>query len=270
MKSTLHTLAFCAAIGCAALNGAALFAHEFFVIPKGIPKPGDTVSLCLLSTHYFILGEELEDLKYNQVYVRQNGLRGPALPLTVNPDRVWYETQFKLQSDAPVIIEGDRAATYTCVFTDGTRIEGTPDAVKAANKGKTLAEARYLHKVSKTYLNPAASDKTFSAPLGYDLEIIPLDNPAGLKKGGKARFRVLYKGQALANGDIWATYDYYDPKTMNAHEQSGKTDSKGEVTFTISNPGIWIIGLRDSRTTTFQGLKTTENNDSLVVFTVPK
>jgi uncharacterized GH25 family protein len=192
------------------------------------------------------------------------------LPLTVNVDRVWYETQFKLQSDAPVIIEGDRAATYTCVFTDGTRVEGSPDAVKAANSGKSIAEARYLHKVSKTYLNPVASDKTFSTPLGYDLEIVPLDNPAALKKGARARFRVLYKGQPLANADIWATYDYYNYKTMNAHEQSGRTDTKGEVTFTISNPGIWIIGLRDSRVTTFQGIKTTENNDSLVVFTVPK
>jgi uncharacterized GH25 family protein len=127
-----------------------------------------------------------------------------------------------------------------------------------------------LHKVSKTYLNTNRNDTAFSAPLGWTLEIVPLDNPARLKKGSKAKFRVLYNGQPLPNAGIWATYDYYDYKTMDAHEQTGTTDGNGEVTFRISSPGTWIIGLRDSRTSTFQGVKVTENNDSLTVFNVPK
>jgi uncharacterized GH25 family protein len=253
------------------LSAGVLQAHEFFVITNSkVPKAGDTVPLYVLSTHYFTVGEELEDIKYNKVFVRQNGRRSNALALSTNRDRVWYETEFRLDSDAPVIIEGDRAATYTCVFTDGTRAEGTPDEMRAAYPDKTITEARFLHKVSKTYLNPARNDTAFSAPLGYTLEIIPLDNPARLKKGSKARFRVLYNGRPLPNAAIWATYDYYNYKTMDAHEQSGTTDGSGEVTFRISNPGVWIIGLRDSRTSTFQGVKVTENNDSIVVFTVPK
>jgi uncharacterized GH25 family protein len=113
-------------------------------------------------------------------------------------------------------------------------------------------------------------DASFSAPLGYDLEIVPLDNPARLKKGSRAKFRVLYKGQPLAGAQVWATYDYYDYKTLNAHEQELATDSKGEVTFKISNPGVWVIGLRDTRKSTLQGVPLTENNDSIVVLTVSK
>jgi uncharacterized GH25 family protein len=256
------TLCLCAA----GLAGA----HEFFVMPGECKeyKPGDTVPLYLLSTHYFTVGEELEDVKYNKVYVRQNGVRGAALPLKTNADRVWYETEFPLQGGAPVIVEGDRAATYTCVFSDGTRVEGSPEEVKAANPGKTISEIRFLHKVSKTYLNPAVQDTSFSTPLNYPLEIIPLDNPARLRRGSNAKFRVLYNGQPLANANVWATYDYYDYKTMNAHEQTQKTDRNGEVTFKISNPGVWIVGLRDSRVSTYQGIKLTENNDSLVVIQV--
>jgi uncharacterized GH25 family protein len=258
---------FVAIVLCALMAGAAS-AHEFFVITDvKAPKAGDTVPLYLLSTHYFTVGEELEDIKYNKVYVSRNGRRSNALPLETNKDRVWYETEFKLQNDDPVIIEADRAATYTCVFSDGTRAEGTPNEVKAANPEKSISEARFLHKVSKTYINPNKNDASFSTPMGYTLEIIPLDNPARLKKGSKAKFRVLYNGQPLSGAEVWATYDYYDYKTMNAHEQKGSTDKDGEVTFKISNPGIWIIGLRDSRTSTFQGVKTTENNDSIVVFT---
>ncbi|MDR2343601.1 MAG: DUF4198 domain-containing protein [Spirochaetaceae bacterium] len=258
-----------AVVLCALITGAAS-AHEFFVITDvKAPKAGDTVPLYLLSTHYFTVGEELEDIKYNKVYARQNGSRSAPLPLNTNNDRVWYETEFKLAGNDPVIIEADRAATYTCVFADGSRAEGTPDEVKAANPEKSISEVRFLHKVSKTYLNPARNDTSFSTPLGYTLEIVPLDNPARLKKGSKAKFRVLYNGAPLPGAKVWATYDYYDYKTMNAYEQTGTTDSKGELTFRISNPGIWIVGLRDSRTSTFQGLNTTENNDSIVVFTVP-
>jgi uncharacterized GH25 family protein len=256
--------------GCV-LFAVSLSAHEFFVI-SGVEsvKAGDTVPLYALSTHYFTVGEELEDIKYNKVYVRQNGRRGNALALQANNDRVWYETEFRLQNNSPVIIEGDRAATYTCVLTDGSRIEGTPDEVRAAYPDRSISEVRFLHKVSKTYLNPDRKDTSFSAPLGYDLEIIPLNNPAALKKGSRAKFRVLYKGQPLPNAKIWATYDYYNYKTMDAHEQEGITDGNGEATFRISNPGVWIVGLRDSRVSAFQGVKSTENNDSIVVFTVPK
>jgi uncharacterized GH25 family protein len=243
--------------------------HEFFVITdKKEPKAGDTVPLYLLSTHYFNAGEELEDLKYNKVYARQNGARGNPLPLKTNNAKIWYETEFRIQSDGPVIIEGDRAAAYTCVFSDGARIEGDPDTVKKANPGKTLVEIRFLHKVSKTYLNPNTKDTTFSTPLGYALEIIPLTNPAELRRGSTAKFRVLYNAKPLANADIWATYDQYDSKTMNAHEQEEKTDRNGEVAFKISNPGVWIIGLRNTSVSTLQGSKLTENNDSIVVFTV--
>jgi uncharacterized GH25 family protein len=258
-----------AAVLCALTAGAAS-AHEFFVITDvKSPKAGDTVPLYLLSTHYFTVGEELEDVKYNKVYARQNGRRSNPLPLKTNNDRVWYETEFKLTGNDPVIIEADRAATYTCVFTDGSRAEGTPDEIKAANPEKSISEVRFLHKVSKTYLNPDRNDKSFSTPLGYTLEIVPIDNPARLKKGSKAKFRVLYNGQPLPGAKVWATYDYYDYKTMNAYEQTGTTDGNGEVTFRISSPGIWIVGLRDSRTSNFQGFNTTENNDSIVVFTVP-
>jgi hypothetical protein len=56
---------------------------------------------------------------------------------------------------------------------------------------------------------------------------------------------------------------------MNAYEQKGNTNRNGEITFRISSPGIWIIRVRDSRDSAIPGVAV-ENNDSIVVFTVPK
>lgn len=245
-------------------------AHEFFVIPNEVKeyRAGDTVQLNALSTHYFTVGEELEPVEVNEVYAVKNGVKsGSDLPLERNADRIWYEAKYRLTDSAPVIIVGNRKGGYYCLFTDGGYADGTRAEAAAANPGKTIATARYFAKYSKYYLNPAASDASFSVPLGHALEIIPLDNPARIRKGSTAKFRVLYNGQPLANADIQATYDYYDYKTANAYAQTGKTDARGEVSFRIDQTGIWIIRASDTRRSTKPGTDE-DNNNAIVVFTV--
>jgi uncharacterized GH25 family protein len=252
--------------------GSTAGAHEFFVIPDEVKdyKIGDTVQINALSTHYFTVGEELEPIEVNEVYIVKNGIKaGADLPLERNADRVWYETSYRITDNVPAIVVGNRKGGFYCLFTDGGYADGTKAEVTAANTGKTIATARYFAKYSKYYLNPIANDTSFSVPLGHELEIIPLDNPARIKKGifSKARFRVLYKGQPLANAEISATYDYYDYKTANAYAQTAKTDAKGEVSFKIDNTGLWLVRISDTRPSSYPD--TDEDNiAAIVVFTV--
>ena len=225
-------------------------AHETYVMPVENKeyKAGDTVTLAHMSTHYFTVGEELEPVEVNVMTIVKNGSRGNPLRLTANNDRLWYEATYTLTDNTPVIVEGNRLGGFYGLFTDGGYADGTRAQVTAANPGKTIATMRYFAKYSKFYLNPAANDRTFSTPLGHELEIIPLDNPAGIKRGSSPRFRVLYKGQPLPNAEISATYDYYDYKTVDNYAKKGmKTDSKGEVTVKIDNSGLWYVRVRDSR-----------------------
>jgi uncharacterized GH25 family protein len=252
-----------------AFAGAAVSAHEFFVIPDVVKeyKSGDTVRIDALSTHYFTVGEELEPVEVNEVYVVKNGSKGAPLPLEANTDRVWYQTNYRLTDNNPVIIVGNRKGGFYCIFTDGGYADGTRAEVALANPGKTVAAALYFAKYSKYYLNPDPRDTSFNTPLGFDLEIIPLDNPARLRRGSRAKFRVLYKGRPLANAEISATYDYYDYKTANAYAQTATTDSKGEVTFRLDHEGIWLIRISDTRRSSYPG--TDEDNiSSIIGFTI--
>jgi uncharacterized GH25 family protein len=261
---------FLTAAACLAFSGTA-WAHEFFVIPNEVKeyKAGDTVQLNALSTHYFTVGEELEPAEVNEVYAVKNGVKsGGDLPLERNPDRVWYEAKYRRGDNVPVIIVGNRKPAYYCLFTDGGYADGTRAEAAAANPGKTIATARYFAKYSKYYLNPAASDTSFGVPLGHPLEIIPVDNPARIRKGSTAKFRVLYNGQPLANAEIQATYDYYDYKTANAYAQTGKTDAKGEVSFKIDQTGLWIIRASDTRRSSKPGGVDEDNINAIVVFSV--
>jgi hypothetical protein len=152
-------------LAAALVLGGAVGSHEFFVMTDNKTfKSGDKVPLYVLSTHYFTVGEELEGLQYNRVWVRQGGIR-TQLTLKENPDRLWYETEFALQGDGPVIVEGNRVGEYTTRFTDGTSFAGIPADAKQANLTKTVGRASFLEKFSKTYINPSPRDTSFSTPL---------------------------------------------------------------------------------------------------------
>lgn len=234
---------------------AALCGHEFFVMPDEVKdyRAGDTVQINVLSTHFFTVGEELEPEDVNEVYIVKNGLRdNRGLTLKRNENRLWYETSYSLADDSPVIVAGVRKGGFYCTFTDGTYADGLPAEVSAANPGKTIARSEYFAKFSKLYLNPSAGDNGFSLPLGHELEIIPLDNPAGIRAGSfsRAKFRVLYRGLPLANAEVSATYDYYDYKTANAYAQTSRTDSKGAAIFRIDHAGLWLVRISDTRPST--------------------
>ena len=229
--------------------------HEFFVIPDeaGDHRAGDTVVLDVLSTHYFTVGEEIESAEVCEVSVVKNGRRvGGDLALTPNTDRRWLEARHRLTDNDPVIVVGNRKGGYYCVFTDGSIADGTRAEAAAAYPDRTVARAEYFAQFSKLYLNPAVGDAAFSTPLGQELEIVPLDNPARLRPGSftRAKFRVLYQGRPLADAEISATYDYYDYKTANAYAQTARTDAKGEAIFKIDHGGLWLVRVSDARDST--------------------
>jgi uncharacterized GH25 family protein len=269
-KTVKKTLFFVIVMGV--LFVGTLAAHEFYVIPDEAKeyKAGDTVKINALSTHYFTVGEELEPVEVNEVLVYKNGRRaGGELPLEKNADRVWYETSYRLTDDTPTVIAGNRKGGFYCLFTDGGYADGRRSDVAAATPDKTISKARYFAKYSKLFLNPSAADTSFSTPLGHDLEIIPLTNPAKLKKGAKAKFKVLYKGYPLANTEVGATWDYYNYKKSDTYAHREKTDGNGEVSFKLDSKGLWIVRASDTRRSSYPD--TDEDNiAAIVVFNVAK
>jgi uncharacterized GH25 family protein len=246
-----------------------IHAHEFFVIPRQAKeyKAGDTILLDVLSTHYFMTGEEIETpASVNDVYVLQSGAK-TSLPLTANEGRMLYETSYQLKDNSPAVLAGNRVGSYYCIFTDGRYADGKRADAAREHPQKTIARALFFAKFSKTYLNPDARDTAFKTPLGQTLEIIPLTNPAAIAKGEYAEFQVLYKGQPLSGAEVSATYDGYDNRTANRYALTDKTKSSGRVRFKISNSGVWLVRVSDVRPSPEPGVDAQELA-AVVVFTV--
>jgi uncharacterized GH25 family protein len=230
------------------------FSHETTIIPSDTSKDyksGDTVTLFGISSHYNLVGEELEGLDAVEMYVYKIGVKGPNLPLTENKDRLWYEGNYTLTDNNLAIAVFRSIGGYTTTFSDGSRVSLNKRQAAAANPGKSITRTSYFSKWGKYYINPSRADQSFSTPLGHDIEIIPLDNPAGMTRNSTMRLRVLYRGKPLPNAEVKASYDYYDYRTMDAWASTGrKTDSNGEISFRLDHPNIgkpviWFFRVRE-------------------------
>ncbi|MHC6203365.1 DUF4198 domain-containing protein [Breznakiellaceae bacterium SP9] len=253
-----------------------VFAHETTIIPADTSKDyksGDSVTFLGISSHYNLVGEELEGLNAVEMYVYKSGVKGPNLALTENTERLVYEGKYTITDNTPVIAVFRSIGGYTTTFSDGTRVSLNKRAAAQANPGKSITTTSYFSKWGKYYLNPSKTDRTFSTPLGHDIEIIPLDNPAGMARNSTMRLRVLYRGKPLPNAEVKATYDYYDYRTMDAWASTGrKTDTNGEISFRLEHPDIgkpvvWIFRARETqRVNTVE--TDTENPAATLLFAV--
>ncbi|MDR2433829.1 MAG: DUF4198 domain-containing protein [Treponema sp.] len=230
------------------------FAHETTIIPSDNLKDyksGDTVTLFGISSHYNLVGEELEGLDAVEMYVYKNSVKGANLPLREDKDRLWYEGKYTLTDNNLAIAVFRSIGGYTTTFSDGSRVSMNKRQAAAANPGKTITRTNYFSKWGKYYINPGKADRTFSTPLGHDIEIIPLDNPADMSRNSTMRLRVLYRGRPLPNAEVKASYDYYDYRTMDAWASTGrKTDNNGEISFRLDHPNIgkpvvWFFRVRE-------------------------
>jgi uncharacterized GH25 family protein len=250
-------------------------AHETFVIPgdsSKVYRAGDTAVLIGVSSHYFAVGEEIEPPEAVEMSVYKNGIRGPVLPLEANRDRLWYEGRYPLTDDVPVVAVFRSMGGFYSILTDGTYADGNRSQALAANPGKTVQVSRYFSKWGKLYLNPSREDRTFSRPLGLDFEIVPLNNPADMRRNSRMSLRVLYQGRPWANGEVKATWDYYDYHTMDAWARTGTTDANGELTFRLDHsdrgkPVLWIFQAGDLRASSRPDVDE-ENLKATLVFAV--
>ena len=216
-------------------------AHEWLLktAPRS-PKKGDRVKMELMVTHYFNRDEEAEPLADAAAKLIQNG-EATDLPITAEEGVPHLSSEFTMPADGTAWITGHRMAQ-----TWNSTPDGWVPGEKADLPPEVAAQVfstRKTEKFTKLLLNPSIDDATFSKPLGDTLEIIPLDNPAGLKAGDEIRVRALYDGKPVVL-PVYATYMDFSDQSMTFAFYTETTDPEPRVK--ISAPGMWFVRVANS------------------------
>ena len=120
--------------------------------------------------------------------------------------------------------------------------DGIPDVLEARKQGGELekpARERY-HKHVKALLQVGeARSEHFSTELGYPAELVPLENPYAVARGGVLRVRTLVDGKPAANQFV--LYGGRTPAGARLEQRNVRSDGEGIARIPLRAAGTWYI-----------------------------
>jgi uncharacterized GH25 family protein len=125
-------------------------------------------------------------------------------------------------------------------FTDYLREEAIRDVLEARAKAGTSADSsheRYSKHVKAVFQVGSTRTEGFASPLGYPAEIVPLDNPYALARGGSLRIRCLIEGRPAAGLSVLAGGRNATGGRIAVQEI--RTDADGVATVKLTSRGRW-------------------------------
>ena len=235
MKRTIWvTVAMAAMLEIAGAAGA----HELILKPEKMEAPkGSSVALEVQSTHKFVVPEEMEDVSVMKAGVFRNGALEP-IELKGNEPKLRIDSSFAVADDGTMLVLCEKRPAKPYSRTNQGAKNGTRKELEAQGL-KVVSSIKY-EKFAKVIVNAKAGDANFATVVGQELEIVPITNPADIKVGGYADFKVIFKGQPTSV-PVWATYDGFCPEYENTYAFYSEGGNDGVVHVKITHPGFWMV-----------------------------
>lgn len=209
-------------------------AHETIMTPASLhAAAGEMLPFAIHSTHVLFEAEEVENIDIVSAHV----VAGDE-----TTDVVIREGADALEGDATAPTDGP---FWMVAHRHGVVWSSTPDGWKRGGRDANpdATSAGKFERFSKALINAAtdADAASWGAPLGHALEIVPLDNPAGLKAGEALRVQVLHGGEAVSAQVEAGFRGFTDlPETYAYVTRTVEDETVGPVaTIKPWAPGLW-------------------------------
>ena len=119
----------------------------------------------------------------------------------------------------------------------------TTDGYKRGKNKKDLKdviECSYSEKYAKALLTAGTpGGKSFSQVIGHPIEIVPLQDPAKLKKGDILTVKILFQGKP-ARTNVYGTYAGFSEES-GTFAYTTSTDKDGIAKIKLINEGTWLL-----------------------------
>ena len=226
-----------AAIGLAATT------HDFFLLPENFfLHKGDKLNLHLLAGDMFTKQEEItyEPAKTTKFMLYEGSKK---FDLTkVAKDSAAPVINYTLFNTGQALIEMTRGYEISASSRDNYADFLTAQGLdKMAEKVKSGNQFRIKEKYTR-YMKTLISvedhgGNAYEKVLDENYEIILKDNPYRKRYGEDITAKLLFKGKPVNGGTI----SLYIKTTQNVYPKSFVTDKNGEISFTLSREGIYLL-----------------------------
>jgi uncharacterized GH25 family protein len=236
----MKKLALALALFAPCLAPCLAYAHDFWIEPSTFhPAAGENVTAAL-RVGQNVHGEPLPRIPplIDRFMVTGNGAELPVIGRPgSDPAGIAHVADAGLhwigyQSNPyPVTLDGPK-------FEDYLRAEGLERIVEQrAKNGQSAAPGRErFYRCAKALLDTPGGARTFDAPLGFTLELVPRRSPYAMKAGGELPVALLFRGKPIANVLVVAMSKDEPEKPVRA-----RTDARGRVTLRLPRPGFWLV-----------------------------
>lgn len=222
-NKTVWAILICLAI-CLAAGTA--WAHDMWLTcPQA--KVGQKLAVETDFGHGFPKGEPVDVDALTEIYVM--GAQG-KIKTAPGPDKK-FRTDKPLAAGSYVVAGGTKAKFFTKSPAGYVK--------KPKNEVNDAIKCFRSVKFAKSLVNLGHKAGNVSQPLGQDLEIVPLANPATLKAGADLPIKVLLAGKPLAKAEVFATFAGFSKEGAMAFY--AKTNGEGMANVKLWHPGLWLV-----------------------------
>ena len=233
--------------------GAPAMAHEMFLRPESANQAAGTDQVVRLVNGTFDKSANSisRDRMANVSIAAHGAVRNPPAASWSDDATTSYLKYRTGEAGTSVIGVSTRPSIITMSradFTEYLRHDGVLDTLAAFEKDGRLQQVRerYSKHVRAIVQVGDARTADYARLLGYPVEIVLDQNPYDLKSGENLSFRVLYRGQAVANQLVRAGYrEFHDHDAAGSHSDAYqlRTGADGRASFRLSSPADWYIAL---------------------------
>lgn len=222
------------------------YAHEYLLLAEDYTvQKGDTLNMHLFLAQGFNV--ELErTLQKNitksfDLYTQNKKIN--LLPLQQDEQIPVLNYVVDFDGEGLISMQRDyaRIALPPYQFAEYVKEDGLDNIQFDAAKTQAPQREKYSRYIKALILSGKNTNSDlYKKQIGFDLEIILLDNPYILNAGDSLRVKIVFKGQPLANKLIKARNRKGDENTIS---KEVKTNEKGEATLYLQREGTWVIHL---------------------------
>jgi uncharacterized GH25 family protein len=229
------------------LSAGSLAAHDLFLKLATYFLPPDTAVSALLLNGTFTKSENAvaRDRFADLTLVGPGGrntLDTTALSAQGDTTRLRFRTGAAGTYVVGLSVRPREIALTGEQFNGYLKEEGIDEMLSERTRTGALGEAakeRYAKHVKAILQVGETRSEQYATVLGYTAEIVPLENPYGVRRGGSLRFRCLVGGKPMEGLMLLA--GGLTPAGREIPESRGRTDADGVARVQLSSAGRWYV-----------------------------